>query len=206
MFLFALMAAVPALAEDWEIGASIGYGIYRNGSIYASAGKVTAGVRNRFAAGAVFSEDLYEHISGEIRYLYHDGHPFVSGNGTRTDLQGQSHAFHYDLLFHFRPRGRRLRPYAIAGIGAKLYEIVGPGNPAQPLAAIATLTTTDELKLLVTGGAGVKYVLGHNIVARFDFIDYVTPFPKKQIQPAPYGTARGLLQQFTPLFGLGYRF
>jgi hypothetical protein len=29
-------------------------------------------IRNRFAAGAVFGEDLYEHFSGEVRYLYHD--------------------------------------------------------------------------------------------------------------------------------------
>src|SRR5690348_730111 len=85
--------------QQWEVGATIGYGVYRNGSVYAPAGKVTAGVRNRFVAGAVFGEDLYEHISGELRYLYQDGDPFVSARGTQGNIQGQSHAVHYDLLF-----------------------------------------------------------------------------------------------------------
>jgi hypothetical protein len=65
-------------AQDTEIGGAIGYGVYRDGSIYAPGGKTEAGIRNRFAAGAVFGEDLYDHLSGEIRYLYHDGHAFLS--------------------------------------------------------------------------------------------------------------------------------
>ena len=63
-------------------------------------GKAAAGIRNRFAAGVVFGEDLYDHISGEIRYIYHDGHAFLSSGGVKTDMQGQSHTFTYDLLFH----------------------------------------------------------------------------------------------------------
>ena len=71
-------------AQDTEIGGAIGYGVYRDGSIYAPGGKAEAGLRNRFAAGAVFGEDLYDHISGEIRYLYHDGHAFLSAGGVTS--------------------------------------------------------------------------------------------------------------------------
>jgi hypothetical protein len=40
-------------------------------------------------AGVVFGEDLYSHLSGEIRYLYHDGHAFLSSGGVKTDMQGR---------------------------------------------------------------------------------------------------------------------
>jgi len=95
-------------AQDTEIGGAIGYGVYRDGSIYAPGGKAEAGIRNRFAAGAVFGEDLYDHLSGEIRYLYHDGHAFLSAGGVKTDMQGQSHTFTYDLLFHLKDREEAL--------------------------------------------------------------------------------------------------
>lgn len=85
------LCAAACFAQDREIGGAIGSGVYRNGSIYAVGGKAGAGIRNRFAAGVVFAEDLYDHISGEIHYLYPDGHPFLSSGGARTDMQGRSH-------------------------------------------------------------------------------------------------------------------
>ena len=79
-----VICASSCLAQRYELGGAIGYGVYRNGSIYAPDGKAQAGIRNRFAAGAVFSEDLYDHLSGEVRYLFHDGHPFLSSGGVKT--------------------------------------------------------------------------------------------------------------------------
>ena len=86
----AALFAAGCFAQDTEIGGAIGYGVYRDGSIYAPGGKAEAGIRNRFAAGVVFGEDLYDHISGEIRYLYHDGHAFLSSGGVKADMQGQA--------------------------------------------------------------------------------------------------------------------
>src|SRR4051794_9566262 len=94
------LSMIQGVAQQYELGATIGYGIYRTGSIYAPGGKAEAGIRNRFAAGAVFSEDMHSHVSGEIRYLFHDGHPFLSAGGVKSDIQGQSHTFTYELLFH----------------------------------------------------------------------------------------------------------
>jgi hypothetical protein len=45
-----------------------------------------------------------------------------------------------------------------------------------------------------------------HVVLRVDFLDYITTFPRRQILPAPGNTARGLFEQFTPLFGVGYLF
>src|ERR1051326_2032232 len=101
----------------WEFGGAFGYGVYRNGTIFGAGTSADAGIRNRFAAGWVVGEDLYNHLSGEIRYLYHDGHPFLSTSSVKSDIQGQSHAFHYDLLYHPTGRDRRLRPFVAGGVG-----------------------------------------------------------------------------------------
>ena len=52
----------------------------------------------------------------------------------------------------------------------------------------------------------MKYRLSRHALVRADFIDYITTFPKRQIAPAGSNTARGIFQQFTPLFGLSYTF
>ena len=200
------LCVVGCFAQDNEIGGAIGYGIYRQGSIYAPGGKAAAGIRNRFAASVVFGEDLYDHISGEIRYLYHDGHAFLSAGGVKTDVQGQSHTFTYDLLFHVKDREHRLRPFFAAGGGMKGYVVAGPAPSPQPLPNIASLVTVDEWKPVISLGGGVKFRLYKNIILRGDFRDYLTTFPRRQIMPAANGTARGIFQQFTPLFGVSYTF
>jgi opacity protein-like surface antigen len=205
MFAF-LFLAVPSLAQQWEMGADIGYGAYRNGSIYSPGGAATAGIRNRFTAGAVVCEDRFEHFSGEIRYQYQDGHPFLSSGAVSKDIQGQSHTFTYDVLFHLKPRTAKIRPYFAAGPGAKYYEIAGPAPQPQPLPSIAVLTRIGEWKFAASLGAGVKIRVRGHILLRCDFRDYFTQFPKRQIAPAANGTARGIFQQFTPMFGASYIF
>jgi opacity protein-like surface antigen len=210
VFLAALACALPALAQadfsQWELGANLGYGIYRNGTIYAPGGNATAGIRNRFTAGATVCEDLYTYFSGEARYEYHDGHPFLSSGGMAKDIQGQSHTFTYEVLFHLKPRGARIRPYIAAGPGAKGYIIAGPPPKPQPFPAIATLNPIDEWKFVTSIGAGVKYRIREHVLLRADFRDYLTQFPKRQLAPAANGTARGIFQQFTPMFGVSYVF
>jgi hypothetical protein len=198
--------ASVCLAQQYELGGSIGYGVYRNASVIGPDGTVEAGIRNRFAAGAVLTEDLYDHISGELRYLYHDGDPFVSGFGKQANVNGQSHALSYDLLFHARPRTARLRPYGVVGGGFKYFRTTGPEPASQPFPNIVTLTNDDQLRWLVTAGVGVKYRWKRNIIVRADFRDYISPFPHNLFVALNGGTGRGILNQFTPMFGLSYAF
>ena len=167
---------------------------------------VTTGIRNRFAAGVVFGEDLFNHLSGEIRYLYHDGHAFLSSGGVKADMQGQSHTLTYDLLFHLKDREHRMRPFFAAGGGAKGYVVAGPAPFPQPIPNIASLVTVDEWKPVISLGGGVRFRLYKNIILRGDFRDYLTTFPRRQIVPAANGTARGIFQHFTPFFGVSYTF
>ncbi len=201
----ALAAAAGCAAQTWELGVAAGYAAWRNGSVYAPAGKVRAGIRDRFAISAVLGEDPYEHLGGEFRYTYQDGDPFVEAGSLKANVQGQSHAFHYQLLVNPRSRRARLRPYLAAGAGAKFYRVTGPENPAQALATVARLKSDAEFKPLVVGGGGLRLRLNPRLVLRLEFLDYVTPFPKGIIQPAPGGTARGILHQFTTLAGISLR-
>ena len=87
-----------------------GLWLYRNGSIYSAAGAAQAGIRNRFAAGVVLGDDFSKYVSAEFRYLYHDGHPFLQPPGVKGDMQGNSNALTWGLLFHFKDREHRMRP------------------------------------------------------------------------------------------------
>jgi hypothetical protein len=205
-FVLALTTACFAQNREWELGGFAGYGWYRNARVFSDAGTADAGVRNRFVAGAVFTQDAYEHFSGEIRYVYHDGDPFISYGGTRQNVQGQSHTIVYDLLVHAFGREGRVRPYIAAGAGAKVYRVSGPLPAAQPLSAIASFTAETDVRPVISLGGGVKFNLGGGATLRAEFRDYFTPFPSSLIQPAPYATGRGFLHQFTPMLGLGYSF
>ena len=205
-FLAGLLCAGVCIAQPYELSGVIGYGAYRDVSIVSPGGTATAGIRNRFVVGGVACEDLYEHYSGEIRYTYQDGDPFISAGGVRGNIQGQSHSIVYDVLFQLHDRKQKLRPFLAAGVGAKYYRTSGPEPVPQPLPKIADIVNTNQWRVLVSVGFGVKYRLNDHMVVRGDFRDYITPFPVHLFVPAGNGTDHGLFQQFTPTFGLGYTF
>ena len=202
----AVVFAIAAFGQNYRMGANIGYGIYANGTIFSAAGTADAGIRNRFATGIDLGYDFSNYVSGQFSYLYHDGHPFLEAPGVKADIQGQSHALTLELLFHFKPRGQRLRPFLAGGTGAKDYAIAGPEPFPQPIPQIASLTINDVWKIVFSVGGGVEYLLRPHLLVRAEFRDYLTTFPRQQIVPAPHNTARGVFQQFTPLFGLSYTF
>ena len=151
-------------------------------------------------------EDLYDYVSGEFRYVYHDGHPFLGSGSARSEIQGQSHTLTYDIVAHAKPRESRLRPFVAAGWGAKGYIIAGPAPTMPALTNVGSLTTRDEWHLVVDVGGGLKYRLTRYLLVRVDFRDYMTTFPKRQIAPAPGNTSRGIFQQFTVLPGVSCTF
>jgi opacity protein-like surface antigen len=205
-YLAVLLFASAAWGQHYELGATVGYGVYNNGTIFSDTQTVQAGIRNRFAAGINIGEDVSDYMSGEFQYLYHDGHPFLQGAGVKTDIQGQSDALTMNALFYFKKRQYRWRPFVEGGAGGKEYIIAGPAPFPQPIPQVASLTTNDVWKVVFVAGAGVKLRLLPHMLLRAEFRDYMTTFPRQQIVPAPHNTARGVFQQFTPLFGVSYTF
>jgi hypothetical protein len=201
-----LLLAIPAFAQSWEVGGAIGYGIYRNVRVNGPGAEAKAGIHNRFAAGAVITENLYDHFSGEIRYTYQDGDPFLTLANRTGTIQGQSHSFTYEVLLHPRKIQERLRPFAAVGVGAKDYRATGPEPVPQPAPAEATLVHANEWRLLISVGGGVSYRLRNHILVRADFRDGITPFPRRLFVPGANATDRGLFQMFTTTVGVGYWF
>ena len=202
----ALLCSASAFAQRYDVGANIGYGIYNDGTIYSSAGTATAGIRNRFATGIDLAEEVTDYVSVQFSYLYHDGHPFLKAPGVNTDIQGNSDALTLEGLFHFKKLDQRWRPFIAGGGGAKEYIIAGPAPFPQPIPSVASLTTNDVWKVVFTVGGGIEYRPRSHVLLRGEFRDYITTFPRTQIVPAPHNTARGIFEQFTPLFGLSYTF
>jgi hypothetical protein len=194
------------LAQQWEIGGTIGYGIYRDARVNGPGAEATVGIQNRFAAGAVVTESLYDHLSGEIRYMYQDGDPFLSYRGARANVQGQSHSILYDVLIQVRGREEKLRPFVAAGVGGKYYRTTGPSPEVQPAPNVADLVRANQWTVLVSIGGGLSYFVRKHLLLRADFRDYITPFPTKLFIRVNGGTDRGLFQQFTPMLGVSYGF
>jgi hypothetical protein len=80
LLLFAL--CTPVIAADFEAGANVGYGFYRNGTIYGAGATADAGMRNRFTAGVDLTYDFAQYVAAQFSYLYHDGHPFLGSSGS----------------------------------------------------------------------------------------------------------------------------
>ena len=76
----------------------------------------------------------------------------------------------------------------------------------QPLSNIALLTKTSEVKPLVSVGGGVKFSLSPSVQLRLEVHDFLTPFPKNVIAPAPGSTVGGWLQDFVVMAGLSFTF
>jgi len=201
-----MIAGACSAQQRWEIGGGVGYGIYHNGTIISTGGTADAGIRNRFVATGYVVEDLYEHFSGEFRYVYHDGDSFLTSGSTTGTVQAQSHSFTYDALFHFTPRESRIRPYVAGGAGGKYYNTTGPAPVPQPLPKVAGLTTQSEWKPVFDFGGGVRIRLQEHISLRGDLRDYITTFPNKLFSPVANSTTRGIFHQFTPMFGIGVNF
>jgi hypothetical protein len=194
------------LAQNWVIGGGAGLGGYRNGTVTSPSREASAGIRNGPAFTAAVTEDLFDHFAGEFRYLYHRGDSFVSQGAVSGAIRAQSHSFLYDALIHCGPRSERIRPFVAAGAGARYFDTTGAVPSPQPLPKVVSLATRSQWKPMVDFGAGVKLRLAEHVVASADFRDMVTPFPDRLFSLPSGASHRGMLHQFTPLIGLGYRF
>ena len=202
----ALASACVAQEHDWEVGGAVGYGLMRNATISNAASSVSAGMDNRFAAGAVLGQDLYQHFGGEIRYTFRDNDLVLKSGGQKVNMDGDSHLLHYDLLFHALGKSSRIRPFAAAGGGVRIFRGTGHEYDNQPLSDFAFLTKTSEIKPLLSVGGGVKVTLTEHAAIRVDLRDYISPFPEKLFAAAPRAKIRGWLNDFVPLAGLSFVF
>lgn len=206
-FLLAVGAGAPACwAQTWEVGVLGGGSIYNSASVTAGSLTGDVGIKSGAAVGAFVGSNS-RLFGGELRYEYLTGDLKVSSGGNEATYSAMAHAIHYDVLFHLMPLGAPIRPFVEGGAGVKVYE--GTGNPTaagQPLSSLALLTHTHETKGLATVGGGVKLKIGSRMLFRVEVQDFITPFPRQVIAPAPGAKISGILNDIVFTAGLGIGF
>lgn len=198
--------AIPSRAQQWEFGGAGGAGFLRSVSVSGAPGSARAGFQAGFAAGAFFGQNLYPHLSGELRYAYLQSNLHLSSGGSQASFSGVAHVVHYDLVWHTNRHGSRVQYFAVAGGGLKVFRGTGTEAAYQPLYQYGYFTKTQALKPMASVGAGLRYVIANHVFLRTEFRDYITAFPTAVLTP-PKGVSYGtLLHDFVPMVGISYEF
>ena len=204
--LLAQDAGIGEGPQKWEVGGSAGYGLYRNVSVSGPATSGKTGFESGYAAGGVFGNDLYRFVGGELRYTFRSDDLRVSSGSSKATFGGQSHAFHYDALFHAASKNAPVRPFLAVGGGVKFYRGTGAEQVFQPLSNLVVLTKSSQVEPLVSAGGGIKFQLSHHALFRVDVRDYMTPRPDKLLALPANTRSSGWLHDFVVLVGFSTTF
>ncbi|MEK7409350.1 MAG: outer membrane beta-barrel protein, partial [Acidobacteriota bacterium] len=204
---FGAWLAPACLAQQhWELGAVGGFGMVKSVSATSGAGSADAGFKAGAALGVFGGQQLYSRLGGEFRYLYRFSDLKLASSGAEVTFSGRSQMVHYDLLFFTNKPDAPVRPYAAAGGGIKIYDGTGKEAAYQPLSRFAILTKTRQVMGLASVGGGVRVKVGPRAFLRLEFRDYITPWPKDVITPAPGAKISGWAHDLVPMVGIGVSF
>jgi len=199
-----LAAASTAFAQQWEFGAVGGGSLLSDVSVSGPAGKATAGFAPGAAFGAFFGENLYTHLTGEVRYEYLQSDLRLSSGGQSAQFTGGQHALHFDMLYHTNRKESRTQFFASLGGGVKVFQGTGAPEAYQALSQIGYFTKTQAIKPMVSVGGGLTFQLAPRIFLRAEVRDFITAFPTELITPAPGMKFGSLLNDIVPLVGITY--
>lgn len=197
------LACVPLAlsAQNWEVGASAGYGFSRDVSLTNGALDAKTGLGPGFAFGGLVGQQITRHIGGEVRYTFQNDLLRVSSGAASASASAQSHAIHYDFLIGASP-SEGVRPFLAIGAGMKYYRGTGAEPVYQPLSDVVVLTHTNEAQPLISAGTGVKFAVGRRTLLRFDIRDYMTPFPGSVLARRAGSTGGGWVHNFVFMVGI----
>jgi len=207
-FTLAVTISSVCQAQPWELGAIGGYGWYHDSSITNGLGSAEAGIPAKAAFGVTLTENMYNYIGGEIRYLFRFGGPELKSSGIEANLDGHTNLVTYDFLFYTSPKESSIRPYIAAGAGIKVYTGLGSRflDLNQPLANLALLRPVNQVEPAISVGGGMKFRMPKRTQLRVDFRAYMTPLPDQLFRPIGPSVIRGWLYDFVPLGGISYVF
>src|SRR5215467_9489412 len=158
-----LAGSILCFGQHWEIGANAGAGFTPAKAITSGAGQATAGLQPGVSFGAFVGQNLYRHLSGEVRYDFMQSNLRLQSGGQTATFSGNSHAVHYDMVLHINREGARAQYYVVGGGGMRIYHGTGTEEAYQPLSQFAYLTKTQTVKPMATVGAGAKFSLSPHV-------------------------------------------
>lgn len=200
----AVSAAPAALAQKWEFGGSAGYGFYTGKEAKRPTENANVKIRPGVAGAAWLSQNNHPRWGGEIRYSYQTGQLQLKQDSITAKFDAETHALHYDFQWHGADIDSPARPYIAFGAGVKVFRGTGTEQLTQPLSRFALLTKTQELKGMISIGAGIKTKIGTNWQLRIDVHDYITPFPKDVITPNLGTSIGGWIHDIVPSVGFAW--
>ena len=201
-----MFAATAAFAQQWEFGGVGGGSFLSTVSAAAPIGSATAGFANGASFGAFFGQNLYKHLSGEVRYEYLQSNLSLSSGGQTASFTGNAHAIHYDLIYHTSRKNSPVQFFAAVGGGMKIYRGTGTEAAYQALSQYGYFTKTQVLKPMVDAGVGFTYQMKPHLFLRAEVRDFITAFPTQVLTP-PQGVKYGsILQNIVPMVGIGYNY
>jgi hypothetical protein len=206
IFAFLAMAAFPALAQDWEVGGVAGGSFLPGVSVSSPLGSATTGFKTGFTVGAFVSQSVSKHFSGEIRYSYMQSDLKLSSGGSTADFSGNAHLVHYDILYHPAKSLAKAQPFIAFGGGMKIFQGTGTEAAVQPLSQFGYFTKTHEVKPMASVGVGVRMQISKRAYLRAEVRDFITPFPKEVIAPAPGASFGSILHDIVPMVGISYAY
>lgn len=202
----ALAIAPAALAQNWELGVGAGESFYPANTITNGSASASVDTQTSLAGSIWLDNNSSGHWGGEARLDYSRGDLQLSSGGTTAKFGSEAYAMHYDLQWYPIRSESRIRPYLEAGGGIKYYRGTGSQVEFQPLSQFALLTKTQELKGMLSVGAGMKFRVTDHFGIRVEAHDYLTTFPKNLIQPNAGSKVSGWMQDIVPMVGLSYLF
>jgi len=199
-----MAAAGCCFGQTWEFGGMGGAGFLNSVNVSSPLGAATTGFQSGAAVGGFVGQNLYPHLSGELRYGYMQSDLHIQSGGVNATFKGNAHVLHYDLLWHTNRKGSRVQAFVAAGGGMKVFRGTGQEAAYQPNYLFGFMTKTQQLKPMADVGAGLRVTLSHHMFLRMEFRDYVTSFPTQVIAPAPGAKFGSLLNDIVPMVGLSY--
>jgi len=205
--LISLALASVCGAQQWELGAEAGLGLFRDLTVTARNASATTGFFQGPNFSALLGQDRWTHFGGEFRYTYGLDDIKIGSGAAQVRSNAQTHSLEYGIVVYPGSSRARVRPFLTAGVGGKLYRGTGPEVPFQPLTNLAVATHTKQFEPLVSFGGGIKFAMGRRGLFRIDARDGVTPFPDNVIAPVPPAAiTQGWLHNFLLQAGVSATF
>lgn len=201
-----LAVAPAAVAQKWEIGVGAGASFYPANTITNGSASASLDTQTGLAGSIWLANNATGHWGGEARLDYSRGNLQLSSGGTQASFNSEAYAMHYDFQWYPVRSESRIRPYVAAGAGIKYYRGTGSQVVLQPLSQFALLSQTNQLKPMLSLGAGVKFRVTDRIGVRLEVHDYLTTFPDNMIVPNTGSKISGWMQDIVPMIGVSYLF
>jgi opacity protein-like surface antigen len=213
----------PISHRRWEFSAFGGTGIVKDQTFDTTVVdgeqqfSIPVGVQynSSWLVGSRLSESMGDFWGAEFEYsCANQPLRFTNLTPSIPDLSVKQsvNTFAYNFIFFFTNPYKRIRPYAIAGIGTSLFQTYGS---AESDAKAAGVNLGNSWTFVFDWGGGVKYLFHDHWAARVDFRSHLGTMPDYGLPPSatvsqgnyvPGLATSGTLQNWHVTAGIAYQF